>query len=243
MWIAAESSGSSASTSYSWAKPPPPHPTPALPPSDCAAMFPFPLLPSCETHDNRTVVLSRGARIPRHFPDTCCPLPSRAAATAVSLSRPGREEPSEPAAARRRLPFFLVRSRHRHRALASSSSSGIRSRSSPAALHHPVLRARSSRATGGYDVMHLPLFLRRVLNRMTPDSCLSHRPRSGCRYPASAAAQVRSAPFRSSSPLQLLLPHSSLSLSHSHSALYRITTSTPYSHLPAGARMCTRSEV
>lgn len=164
MCIAAESSGSSPSTSYSWAKPPPPHPTPALPPSDCAAMFPFPLLPSCEMHDNRTVVLSRGARIPRHFPDTCCPLPSRAAATAVSLSRPGREEPSEPAAARRRLPFFLELSRHRrHRALvSSSSSSGIRCSSSPAAPHHPVLRARSSRATGGYDVMHLPLLLRRL---------------------------------------------------------------------------------
>lgn len=160
MWMAAESRGSSASTSYSWAKPPP-QPTPALPPSDCAAMFPFPLLPSCETHDNRTVVVSRGARIPRHFPDTCCPLPSRTAATAVSLSRPGREEPSEPAAARRRLHFFLVYSRHRHRALASSSS-GISFRSCPAALHHPVLRARSSRATGGYDVMHLPLFLRRA---------------------------------------------------------------------------------
>ncbi|XP_029931104.1 glucokinase regulatory protein [Myripristis murdjan] len=128
-------------------------------------MFPFPLLPSCEKHDTRPVLLVGEARIPRHFPDTCCPLPSRAAATAVSLSRPGREEPSEPAAARRRLPFFLVRSRHRHRALASSSgssSSGIRSRSSPAALHHLVLCARSSRATGGYDVMHLPRFLRLV---------------------------------------------------------------------------------
>ncbi|XP_029369300.1 glucokinase regulatory protein [Echeneis naucrates] len=128
-------------------------------------MFPFPLLPSCEMHDNRTVMLARGARIPRHFPDTCCPLPSRAEATAVALSRTGREEPSEPAAARRRLPFFRARSshrhRHRHRELRSSSSSGIRSRPSPAALHHPVLRVRSSRATGGYDVMHLTLFLRR----------------------------------------------------------------------------------
>lgn len=74
MWMAAESMGSSASTSYSCANPP--LPTAALPPSDCAAMFAFLLLPSCETHSNRTVVVSRGARTPRHFPDTCCPLPS-----------------------------------------------------------------------------------------------------------------------------------------------------------------------
>ncbi|KAI3365983.1 hypothetical protein L3Q82_009810 [Scortum barcoo] len=162
-------------------------------------MFPFPLLPSCEKHDNRTVVLSCGARTPRHFPDPRCPLPSRAA-TAVSLSRPGREEPSEPAAARRRLPFFLVRLRHRHRALASSSSSG--NRSSPAALHHPVLRARSSRATGGYDVMHLPLFFLKTCDSRCYDPPLLGHPEdprlpplippgSGCRYPASAAAQKR----------------------------------------------------
>lgn len=197
-------------------------------------------------HDNRTVVLSRGARIPRHFPDTCCPLPSRAAATAVSLSRPGREEPSEPAAARRRLPFFLVRSRHRHRAHTSGSSSGIRSRSSPAALHHPVLRARSSRAMRGYDVMHLPLFLRRVSGcvcecvcggaHWTPNYPLKPRPvrietfpfshpedprplplippALRLQVPGSAAADVRSAPFRSSCTLQLQLPHSLHFLSH-----------------------------
>ncbi|CAB1441949.1 unnamed protein product [Pleuronectes platessa] len=112
-------------------------------------------------HDNRTVVLSRGVRTPRHFPQTCCPAPcSRAEATAVTLARPGREEPSEPAAARRRLRFFCVRSRLRHRTLVGSSGIGLRS--SPAAPHRPVLRARSSRATGGYDVMHLPLLSRRV---------------------------------------------------------------------------------
>ncbi|KAK5600329.1 hypothetical protein CRENBAI_026806 [Crenichthys baileyi] len=162
MWIAAESSGSSESISYSWAKPlpPPPQPTPALPPSDCAAIFPFPLLPSCETHDNRTVVTACGARTPRHFPGTSCPLPSRAAVTAVSLSRPGREEPSEPAAARGRLPFFLLpHAGHRPRAFACYSG-GIWFSSTPAAPHHLLLRARSSRAMGGYDVMHLPLFFR-----------------------------------------------------------------------------------
>ncbi|KAM4711432.1 LOW QUALITY PROTEIN: glucokinase regulatory protein [Anableps anableps] len=183
-------------------------------------MFPFPLLPSCETHDNRTVVTARGARTPRHFPGTSCLLPSRAAATAVSLSRPGREEPSEPAAARGRLPlFFLPRAGHRPRAYACGSG-GIWFSSTPAAPHHLLLRARSSRAKGGYD------------NR-GPPSPASH---AACRFPVSAATTARFSAFRSSSPSAAPVPlptYSSLSLTHTISLrpLLDGTTLTPYAHL------------